>query len=163
MESMPSVRAKIKSVVEEDNHLFIVLDYQYVTKENTHKTRTVRIDFGEIKEGIVRNEFHPEKALQELWEKLNDNQNVTLTRDYDASLISTDKEYYVLAYSGILDGNGHKIYNLDKQLFKELGANAEIRNLTIDKAIVLKLMKLLMEQELCLEILKIVLQLKNLP
>ena len=62
MDSMPSVRAKIKMVVEENKHLFIVLDYQYVTKENTNKTRTIRIDFGEIKEGIVRNEFHPDKA-----------------------------------------------------------------------------------------------------
>ncbi len=129
MEQMPSVRSKIKSIEEKDNHLILVLDYQYVTLEDSNET-TLKIDYGEIKNGVVTNETHPDVAFKNLLAKLENGDSVTLNKNYDASSISVDGDTYIKAsYSGKLDGNGYTIENLKKPLFEEL--TGEVKDLTL--------------------------------
>ncbi len=127
MSQMPSIRAKIKEVSEENGHLILVLDYKYVTDENSN-AKNLEIDFGEIKGGIASNETHPDIAFKTLITKLQNNEDVTLTKNYDASSISTDTNIsYVDFYSGKLNGNGYTIKNLEKPLFNKI-KNATIEN-----------------------------------
>ncbi len=132
MEKMPSVRAKIKEVKENNNHLIFILDYNYVTTEDS-KTNDLQIDFGEIQNGVAYNEIHPATSFEVLLKKLQSNENVTLTKNYDASSIPNDTSinYYVESYSGVLDGNGFTITNLKKPLFNNI-TNATIKNLRFE-------------------------------
>ncbi len=129
MEHLPSVRARIINVVEENNHLILVLDYKYVTKENSNKAKNVRIDYGEIRDGVAHNESHPDIAAQTLYEKLKNNEDVTLTQNYDFSYAKGDNLAYIENYSGKLDGNGHTIKNLNRPLFGTI--TGEVKNLSI--------------------------------
>lgn len=129
MDNMPSIRANIKSVIEEDNHLILILDYENVTKEGTYNN--IRIDFGELRNGIATNEYHPENAIKVLLEKLEKNENVTLKQNYDFSKIDIDRNVYIENYSGTLDGNGFTFHNLSYPLFGTL--TGKVQNLNINK------------------------------
>ncbi len=131
MEKNPTARARIKNVIVKNDILTFELEYDHATKEGSNEKGTIRIDFGVIKDGKVINEFHPETLFQ----KIKDNEDVTLTRDYDANLIKGESNnYYFESYTGKINGNGHKIYNLDRPLFNSLKDNASIKNLIIENA-----------------------------
>lgn len=132
MENMPSIYAKIKKVTIEDNHLMLILDYEYVTKEES-KSKEIKVDFGGLVDGIAKNETNPLNEFNILKEKIKNNENIILTHDYDLKDIEVTSSYYFENFSGSIDGNGHKITNLSKQLFKEI-SNVEIKNLTIENA-----------------------------
>ncbi len=139
MENMPSVHARIKSVVEDNNHLLIVLDYTYVTRENTNKEETVRFDFGKIDDnGVAKNVSHPLDAFEVLIEELKEaksGETVKLNRDYDLNEISVSGDAYLETdFVGILDGNNHTIKNLKRPLFKKL-SNAEVKNLKLENIV----------------------------
>ncbi len=135
---MPTIYAKIKKVLDDDDELTLILDYEYITKEK--EIHDLRIEFGSINNGFAVNEASPE-SFSELLEKIRKNPsgNFKLTRDYNVldledleaneSLIPSS-----INFTGTLDGNGHKIYNLDRQLFNKIGENAVIKNLTIENA-----------------------------
>ncbi len=130
MENLPSIRTRIKEAIEKDKHLILILDYNYVTKEGKIKTNNVQIDFGEIKEnGIAKNEFHPEIAIQKLIEELNDNKDITLMQNYDFSIIDNEDLVYVENYKGTLEGNDYTFKNLSKPLFDTL--TGKVKNLNI--------------------------------
>ncbi len=127
MNNLPSVRARIKTVNTSDGILKLTLEYDYTTKDK----ETLVINFGKINEGIAINEEHPDIALKSLLEKLSSNENIKLTKDYDASVIDVNTDFYVNEYKGNLDGNGHTIKNLSKPLFNSLnGAQIEDLRLT---------------------------------
>ncbi len=130
MDNMPSIRAKVKEVKEENNHLILVLDYTYLTLERKDEVN-LTVDIGEINEDTVINETHPDTAFEILLKKLSKNENVDLTKNYDASSISNSDKYYVESYSGTLNGNGFTIKNLQKPLFGKLDG-ATIKNIRFE-------------------------------
>ncbi len=130
MENLPAIRTKIVDVKTVQNHLILVLDYDYVTKEGGAKNN-LEIDFGEIKENNkAKNEFHPETAIESLIAKLEANEPVTLNQNYDFSKIKLDRNVYIENYSSVLDGNGYTFKNLSKPLFGTL--TGEVKNLNIN-------------------------------
>ncbi len=132
MENMPSVYAKLKKVTIEDNHLMLILDYEYVTKEES-KSKEIKVDYGAIINGKAKNETNPLNEFNILKERIKNNEHIILTHDYDLKDIEVTTSYYFENFSGSIDGNGHKITNLSKQLFNEL-SNAEIKNLIVENA-----------------------------
>ena len=132
MENMPSIYAKIKKVTTEDNHLMLILDYDYVTKEGS-KSKEIKVDFGSLVDGTFKNETNPLNEFNILKEKIKNNEDIVLTHDYDFKDIEVTTSYYFENFSGSIDGNNHKITNLSKQLFKEI-SNVEIKNLVIENA-----------------------------
>ncbi len=135
MNKMPTVHAKIKKVLKENGRLILILDYTYVTKDNTTEKQDIRIDFGEIQDGTAHNQVRPdslEGIIEEI--KKNPNANITLKNDIDASRVNIDTLNYIdVEFTGTFDGNGHKIENLTKTLFASL-KNASVKNLIIDNA-----------------------------
>ncbi len=132
MENLPTTRAKIKSVLDDDDTLTLVLEYENVTKENSNEKETLRIAFGSIKNGIAKNETHPKDAIRVLLEKLENGEKVKLQQNYDASSISTsDNTYVVNDFNGELDGNGYTIKNLSKPLFNKIIKEGKVKNLKI--------------------------------
>ncbi len=120
MNNLPSVRARIRSVATDNNQLTFDLEYEFVTHENKKETKEIFIPFGEIVNGKAKNEGHPDIALASLLEKLNNNDNIKLTKDYDASVLNLMGDYYINEYTGTLEGNGHTIKNLTKPLFNTI-------------------------------------------
>ena len=126
MDSLPTSEAKISEVIIEDDTLILLLDYKFTTIDNTHAPEIIRINYGIIKDGKAKNNYHPYSAFTELIEELNSGNNVTLTKDYDASSISTSENTYITSdYAGTLNGNGHTIKNLSKPLFNKITGNVE--------------------------------------
>lgn len=136
MENMPTVRVKLKGAQESNGGLYLILDSDHLTMADEMKAQNLQINFGTIGDnGKARNESHPDKLFNEFLDKLEHNQDVKLTRDLDADAIPAPTlAYYIEQYSGTIDGDGHKIINLSKQLFNQLSDGAEIKNLTIENA-----------------------------
>ncbi len=130
MENMPSIRARVKDIKVVNNHLYIIPDSEYFQKE----TGVLEIDLGVVDDGIVINETDPELAFASLMTKLRNNENVTLSHDYDFKNILDDGNTYVDNYTGVLDGNGHKIKNLNKPLFNTIN-NGTVQNLVLENTI----------------------------
>lgn len=129
MDSLPTVQARIKEVVEGEA-LILVLDFDFVTLEDSNTNQNIRIQYGTIKNGEAKNEYHPSDAFRFLLEELNSGNDVTLTKNYDASSLSVDGNTYVTNdYAGKLDGNGFTIKNLTKPLFNKI--TGEVQNLNI--------------------------------
>ena len=130
MENMPSIRARIENaIVDEDNKLVLTLKYEYVTK--TGAKSTARIVFGSVEDGVAKNETHPADAFRALLKNLEENKNVTLTQDYDASSINVEGNTYISKdFSGTLNGNGYTIKNLKKPLFNKI-VNGTVENLIL--------------------------------
>ncbi len=135
MSKMPSVYAKIKEVLVEDNHLILILDYEYVVQENKKEKQDLRIDYGEIAtDGTVENTARPD-SLQTLIEKIQNNPaaNIVLTRDYDISEISViTGALFDVNFTGSFDGNGHTISNLKNPLFKSI-TGGTVKNIKLEK------------------------------
>ncbi len=130
MENMPSIRARIENaIVDDDNKLVLTLKYEYVTKVGAKST--ARIVFGSVEDGIAKNETHPVDAFKILLKNLEEGKDVTLTHNYDASILKVDGNTYIKNnYSGKLNGNGYTIKNLDKPLFNKIDGGT-IENLII--------------------------------
>lgn len=134
MESMPSIRVRLKDVSKKDNQLYLILDFTYVTKEGKVEANEVSISFGEINDdGVAKNEFHPEIAIKKLIDKLNNNENITLMQNYDFSKINIEDKVYIESYSGTLNGDGFTFKNLNKPLFGTL--TGKVNNLNINNVI----------------------------
>ena len=117
MSKMPTIYSKVKSILTENNHLFLVLDYE-----------DLKIDFGKISNNYVSNSASPE-TFDALMERLEDDPSGTfiLDHDYDASSYN---EISDLEFKGIIDGNGHSIKNLKQSLFKSI-SGGEIKNIKL--------------------------------
>ena len=135
MKEMPTIYTKIKNVLVENEKLILVLDYEYVTKENEKEKKDIRIIFGNVHDGYVKNEVNPE-TLPQLLEKIKADPTGTykLERDLDVSEY-TDEELVNLGaidFKGKLNGNGYTIKNLNKPLFNSL-SNATVENISFNK------------------------------
>lgn len=128
---MPTIRVPLKSAYVANGHLYLTLDSQYLSQEDDYKSHdAVTIDFGEVDAfGKAKNEFHPLIAFNKLLEDLQNNRDIELTRDYDASVVSnTNQSYYVESYQGEIKGNGHVIKNLASPLIGELRDGSKVED-----------------------------------
>jgi len=131
MKEMPTFHTKIKEYRIDDNKLKLTLDYNDVVQyDGNTRQNKLELVYGTIKNGEVTN-----VSLESLASKIAENPSgtFTLTRDYDASLLSASSSsaLFGTTFSGTLNGNGHKIYNLSKPLFDTLEAGT-VKNLTLE-------------------------------
>lgn len=135
MKDLPAFYAKIKSYRTENGLVYLTLNYDNATHYNSNgeQENTLEVLYGENYEtgGGKSNSFA--QLMSEI--KRNPTGTFNLTMDYDASDYVGDKtslagENYT--FQGIINGNGHKIYNLNGPLFNEVEKNSEIRNLVLE-------------------------------
>ena len=129
---MPALYANIESIeIDEDNKLNFILDYKDVIQyENGKKSSKLKVEYAEMINGVAEN-----KSLESLLQEITANPSGTyeLTQDYDASNMKSSGSTVIdVAFSGTLNGNGHKIYNLKKPLFNSLVDNANIENIVLE-------------------------------
>ena len=131
MKEMPTMRFKIKEVLNENNHLIFVLDSKYTTKNK----EAISIDFGTINGDEASNEISPE-TFASLVARIaaNPSGEFVLTHDYDASGYITDSDTIINMFTGTLDGQGHSIKNLNKPLFYAIN-DGKVENLILNKVI----------------------------
>lgn len=136
MNGKPTVYAKIKDVLVVNGRVILVLDYQYVTDSNSNDEEDLRIDFGSVQEDdTVSNETNYitfAKLIEKI--KKEPNSNINLTNDINASEVTSSEASYIDNFSGTINGNGHKITGMNKQLFRTLDDGATIKNLVIESA-----------------------------
>lgn len=130
MKEMPTFYTKITGYRIEENQLKLTLDYDNVVQyTNDKKQDTLEIVYGYINEGVAEN-ITLEGLIREM--EKNPTGTFTLTRDYDASIITKNSTSLISSsFMGTLNGNGHKIYNLSKPLFDTI-ESATIENLILD-------------------------------
>lgn len=129
MKEMPTFYTKINSYRIEDNKLKLTLDYNNVVEySNESKQDKLEITFGEMQNGVAEN-ITLEGLIREM--EANPTGTFTLTRDYDASIITKNATSLISFFTGTLNGNGHKIYNLSKPLFDTL-ESATVENLILE-------------------------------
>ncbi len=123
--------ASIQKAFVEGDKLILILDYEYVQKDKEQPE--VRIEFGTVIDGKVRNSARPE-SFEEWIERVKENPDgtFTLTHDLDASSYTTlSKTLVEVEFTGTIDGNGHTIRNLSKPLFN-IVRGGTIRNLKLE-------------------------------
>ena len=132
MKDMPAFYAPLKGYREENKILKLELEYENVVQyENGMKKDTLEVDYGTVENYKAAN-----NSLSSLIKRMKENPNGTfeLTRDYDASTITGDHRSLVgadITFTGTLNGNGHKIYNLSKPIFDYV-SRANIKNLVLE-------------------------------
>lgn len=131
MEDMPTFYTTISEYKIEDEKLKLVLNSENIIQyEDDKKHDKLVITYGNMSDGIAEKD-----DLSALINKIKENPEGTfnLTRDYDASVIKDNTSLISLegAFKGTINGNGHKIYNLDKPLFNTL-EGATIQNLVLE-------------------------------
>lgn len=129
---IPAFYAKIKSYeTAEDGNLNFILDYDNVIQyTNGKKQDKLKVTYGKLNNGVAEN-----KSIESLIAEIeaNPDGNFTLTQDYDVSYLKTASNSLITSeFRGTLNGNGHKIYNLNKPLFDTL-ESATIQNLELEK------------------------------
>ena len=128
---MPVFFTKIKEYeITEDMNLDFVLDYdnviQYIDGKKQNK---LKVTYSKIEDGVAHN-----KSIETLIAEIQKNPTGTfkLTQNYDASYLDVTRNSIIPdTFRGTLDGDGYKIYNLNKPLFDTLG-EATIKNLTLE-------------------------------
>lgn len=129
LKQMPTFYTKITGYRIEDNQLKLTLDFDNVVQYSSdNKQDKLEIVFGEMNNGIAEN-ITLEGLIRDM--EKNPNGTFTLTRDYDASIITKNTNTLISSFTGTLNGNGHKIYNLSKPLFDTL-ESATIENLILE-------------------------------
>lgn len=132
MKDMPAFYAPLKGYREENKVLKLELEYENVVQyENGMKKDTLEVDYGTVENYKATN-----NSLSSLISQMKKNPTGTfnLTRDYDASSITGDNRSLVgadITFKGIINGNGHKIYNLSKPIFDYI-ENATIKDLVLE-------------------------------
>lgn len=130
LKQMPSFYTTITGYRIENNKLMLTLAYDNVVMySNDTRNDLLEIEYGNIVNGVAEN-ITLEGLLKDI--EANPTGVFTLTRDYDASLITTNSDTIISSsFMGKLNGNGHKIYNLSKPLFNTL-ESATIENITLE-------------------------------
>lgn len=132
MKDMPAFYAPLKGYREENNILKLELEYENVVQyENNMKQDKLEVEYGTVENNKATN-----NSLASLIKRMKENPNGTyeLTKDYDASTITGDYRSLVgadITFTGTLNGNGHKIYNLSKPIFDYV-SRANIKNLVLE-------------------------------
>lgn len=132
MEKQESYYAKISRYEVRDGKLYFILETSNIVQyEENKKTDNVSVEYGTVADGSAKR-----MTLDVLIQKMKDDPSGTyeLTGDLDASSVtSNDASLFSVNFAGTLNGNGYKIYNLNKPLFTSLNG-AVIENLVIDNA-----------------------------
>lgn len=130
MREMPTFYTTVTGHKVEDGKLKLTLAYDNVVQySHDSKQNKLEIEFGELNNGVAQN-ITLEGLIKEI--EANPSGSFTLTRDYDASIITTNEATLIAAtFTGTLNGNGHKIYNLTKPMFDTI-ESATIENITFD-------------------------------
>ncbi len=130
MKQMPTFYTNVVGYRIENNQLKLILDYDNVVQyTDDAKQDKLEIVFGEMVNGTAEN-ITLEGLIREM--EANPTGTFTLTRDYDASIITKNSNSLISStFMGTLNGNGHKIYNLSKPLFDTIDS-ATIENLVLD-------------------------------
>lgn len=128
--AMPTFYTTISGYRIEGNKLKLTLDYDNVVQyTNNKKQDKLEIVYGDITSGTATN-ISLESLIREM--ELNPTGTFTLDRDYDASIITNNANSLITStFMGTLNGNGHKIYNLNKPLFNDI-ESATIKNITFE-------------------------------
>lgn len=131
MKDMPSFYTTISEYKIEDEKLKLVLNNDNIIQyEGDKKRDKLVVTYGNMHDGIAEKD-----DLSVLINKIKENPEGTfnLTKDYDASGLGDTTSLIDLegAFKGTINGNGHKIYNLNKPLFNTL-ENATIQNLVLE-------------------------------
>lgn len=134
---MPLLYAKIKGYEIVEENLDFILDYDNVIQyENGKKQNRLKVTYGKMENGVAEN-----KSIETLIAEIeaNPDGDFTLTQDYDASYLQTTQSSIIASeFRGTLNGNGHKIYNLNKPLFNTLESatiqNLVLQNVNLDEA-----------------------------
>ncbi len=141
MKGLPNFYAGVKEFryTENSTDVTVVIDQQEVVQYDEDSTArknefsfTVQASSGEAK---------PDEAA-EFFKKLSANLKGTfrLDQDLDASRLSDAEAAVLGTFTGELDGNGHRIYNLDRPLFQNL-SGAKVHDLVIEDANITKQVK----------------------
>ena len=130
MKQMPTFYTKITGYRIEDNKLKLALAFDNVVQYTSdNKQDKLEIDFGEMNNGVSEN-ITLEGLIREM--EKNPTGTFTLTRDYDASIITKNTISLISSsFMGTLNGNGHTIHNLSKPLFDTI-ESATIENLILE-------------------------------
>lgn len=129
LKKMPTFYTQITGYRIENNQLKLTLDYNNVVQyDGKGKQDKLEIVFGSMDNGTAEN-ITLEGLLREM--EANPTGTFTLTRDYDASIITKNATSLISSFMGTLNGNGHKIYNLSKPLFNTL-ESATVENLILE-------------------------------
>ena len=132
MKDIPAFYAPLKGYRVENNILKLELEYENVVQyENNMKQNKLEADYGTVENNKATN-----NSLASLIKRMKENPNGTyeLTKDYDASTITGDHRSLVgadITFTGTLNGNGHKIYNLSKPIFDYV-SRANIKDLVLE-------------------------------
>lgn len=132
MKDIPAFYAPLKGYRVENNILKLELEYENVVQyENNMKQNKLEVDYGTVENNKATN-----NSLASLIKRMKENPNGTyeLTKDYDASTITGDNTSLVgakITFTGTLNGNGHKIYNLSRPIFDYV-ARANIKDLVLE-------------------------------
>ncbi len=130
MKEMPTFYTKINGYRIEDNQLILTLDYDNVVEYNGEsKVDALEIVYGAINDEGVAENITLEGLIRAM--EQNPTGTFTLTRDYDASIITSNDISLVSSFMGTLNGNGYTIHNLSKPLFGTI-ESATIENLILD-------------------------------
>ncbi len=128
---MPLFYAEIEEYeITENGTLNFILKYDNVIQYNNgRKQNALKVTYSkECHDGVFQN-----KSIDTLIAEIEANPTgkFELTQDYDASFIKTAGSGLISTFSGTLNGNGHKIFNLNKPLFDTLDS-ATIENLIFE-------------------------------
>ncbi len=128
---MPMFYTQIEDyeITEEGDLNFIlaydnVIQYQDGTKQNK-----LKVTYSKMEDGVAHN-----KSIEYLISEIEKDPTgtFTLTQNYDASYLNVSRNSIIPnTFRGTLNGNGYKIYNINKPLFETL-EGATIKNLTLE-------------------------------
>lgn len=130
LKEMPTFYTTITGYRVENDELKLTLKYDNVVQYSSDsKQDKLEVTFGKLVDGVAEN-LTLEGLIKDI--EANPTGTFTLTRDYDASIITSKSTSLISStFMGKIDGNGHKIYNLTKPLFDNV-ESATIENLTLE-------------------------------
>lgn len=129
---MPVFYTKIQEYeITEEGDLNFILAYDNVIQyEEGIKQNKLKVTYSKIENGVAHN-----KSIEALISEIEQDPTgtFTLTQNYDASYLNVARNSILPnTFRGTLNGNGYKIYNVNKPLFETL-EGATIENLTLEK------------------------------
>lgn len=131
LKDMQNFYTTINNIDTSNDILKLTLDYdELVQYQNGEKETKLVVTYGKIQDGYAYNTSLDTLKRQML---LNPNGDYELLHDMDFSNITSGTSILPNGFSGTLNGNGHKIYNLKRPLFDCI-SGATIENLVIEDA-----------------------------
>ena len=116
--------------ITEEGDLNFILAYDNVIQyQDGVKQNKLKVTYSKMEDGVAHN-----KSIESLISEIEKDPTgtFTLTQNYDASYLNVSRNSIIPnTFRGTLNGNGYKIYNINKPLFETL-EGATIKNLTLE-------------------------------